>query len=202
MTTNTPARKKVSELKETEYFKKQNDVVDDFLRGITEPTALAKAHGITRADAIVMLDEWRDFVRSDKSFKEMGRERLHEMDRHYALLIKDGHETIQELKDGGSWDKVGAALKVVADIEHKRQDALQKAGMYDDGELADMLIENERKTEEISKFLLELVEDEPHLKNRIIDALKKIEDPNYIAPMDIEPGQKWTTVDGGDLIDG
>lgn len=183
---SVPARKKINELHDTEYFKNQNAIVDDFLKGNTNYTELAKKHRITRAEAVQMVNDWKDFVRSDKSFKEMGRERLHEMDRHYELIIKEMWENQDDLKDSGEFHKAATVLKMISETEAKRQDALQKAGMYDDGELADMIMENERKTEAISKFLTELIEEHPNLRGKIVEALRKIEDPDYIAPVDYD----------------
>lgn len=180
---NVPAR---PDPRDAEWFKKQNAVVDDFLKGNTNYTDLARRHSVKRAEAIQMLDEWKDFVRSDKSFKEMGRERLHEMDRHFGLIIKGLWDNAEALDEDDKHDKAAGVRKIIAEVEHKRQDALQKAGMYDDGELADMVMETERKTQAIAEFLTKLAADEPHLKPRIIEALKKIENPDYIAPVDLD----------------
>lgn len=180
---NVPAR---PDPRDAEWFKKQNAIVDDFLKGNTNYTDLAKRHSIKRADAIIMLDEWKQYVRSDKSFKEMGRERLHEMDRHYGLIIQEMWDSHQDLKDSGEFHKAATVLKMISEVEAKRQDALQKAGMYDDGELADMVMETERKTQAIAEFLMKLAADYPELKPKIIEALKKIENPDYIQPMDLD----------------
>lgn len=181
-----PTRQKVKDLEDADYFKKQNAVVDDFLKGNTNYTDLARKHKINRAEAIQMMDEWKNFVKSDKSFKEMGRERLHEMDRHYGIIVKEMWDSHQDLKDSGEFHKAATVLKMISEVEAKRQDALQKAGMYDDGELADMVMENERKTEAISTFLTELIEEHPNLRGKVVEALRKIENPDYIAPVDYE----------------
>lgn len=194
---NAVARKKISELSETDYFKMQNAVVDLKLKQVSE-TDIAKQLKLDRASVVTMIEEWKEYVRSDKSFKEMGRERLHEMDRHYGLIISELWDSHDSLKDEGKYKEAAAAAKIISEVEAKRQDALQKAGMYDDGELTDMIIENERKTEAITVLLTEIITDHPELRDRIVTGLRKIEDPNYVEPVEVLKGEQWKAkqVDG------
>lgn len=185
MTKAVATRLKISELAEQDYFKAQNEVVDLFLKQISVDD-IAKMKRMARADVVTLVAEWKDFVQNDKSFKEMGRERLHEMDKHYGLIIRELWESHEALKDESKFKDAAIVAKTIAEVEHKRQDALQKAGFYDDNELTEMMVEVERKQEAIKEFLMSLVEEEPHLRNKILDALRKIEDPDYVAPVDLD----------------
>lgn len=164
---------------QSEYVEKQNAAFDLYLQGVTKYNDIAKRLNIPRAQVEVMIEEVKTYLRSHESFKEMGRERLHQMDKHYGMIIRKGWETVEELENGNDHDKIGSVLKMIADVEAKRQDALQKAGMYDDSELADMIAETERKTEEIKKLLLQIIGKHPETKQDILSGLKRIEDPDY-----------------------
>ena len=175
---------------QTEWVKKQNAVYDDYVRGEQNFTQLARRHGITRAKAIEMVQEVNDYVRQSGAFKEMAKERLGEMDHHYSMLIKEGWQAVEDMKDEGKKsDKIPSALKAIADIEAKRQEALQKAGMYDDYEMGDMLAESERKIEAIKELLKEVITKFPETKNVILNGLRDIQDPNRLPEPDTIPGE-------------
>lgn len=183
---NLPSKRlKISELSETEYFKKQNDVVDRFLKS-QKIEDIARSTGLQRAAVITFIDEWKNFVRNDKTFKEMGQERLHEMDRHYGLIIASMWENHDALVDAEKHADAGSLAKKIAEVEEKRQTALQKAGLYEDNELTEMMMETERKQEAIKQFLMNLVEDYPDLRNRIVEGLRQVEDPSYTPPVDLD----------------
>ena len=175
---------------QTEWIRKQNAVYDDFVKGTQDYTALARKHGITRAKAIEMVREVNDYIKQSGAFKEMAKERLGEMDHHYSMLIKEGWQAVEDMKDEGKKaDKIPSALKAIADIEAKRQEALQKAGMYDDYEMGDMLAESERKIEAIKELLKEVITKFPETKNVILNGLKDIQDPNRLPEPDTIPGE-------------
>ena len=184
---NLPIENKVAQ---TEWIRKQNVVYDDFVKGNQDYTALAKKHGITRAKAIEMVREVNDYIKQSGAFKEMAKERLGEMDHHYSMLIKAGWEAVEDMKDEGKKaDKIPSALKAIADIEAKRQEALQKAGMYDDYEVGDMLAESERKIDAIKELLKSVITKYPETKQMILVGLRDIQDPDRLPEPDVVPGE-------------
>ena len=175
---------------QTKWIKQQNAVYDDYVKGEQNYTKLAKKHNITRAEAIKMVEEVNTYVRQSGAFKEMAKERLSEMDHHYSMLIKEGWEAIEEMKqDGGKSDKIATTLKAIADIEAKRQDALQKAGMYDDYEVGDMLAESERKIDAIRSLLREVIAKHPETKQMILVGLRDIQDPDRLPEPEVIDGE-------------
>lgn len=178
---------------QTKWIKTQNAIYDDYVRGEQNWTALAKKHGVKRAEAITAVEQVHDYVKASGAFKEMAKQRLAEMDHHYSMLIKAGWDAVEEMQaDARKADKIAPALKAIADIEAKRQDALQKAGMYDDYEMGDLVAEAERKVEEVQKLLKDVISKFPETKTMIINGLRKIQNPDYLP----EP-----TIDG-EIIDG
>lgn len=173
----------------SKWIKLQNAVYDDFVKGDQNYTALAKKHSITRAEAIQAVEEVKNYINQTSAFKEMARERLYEMDHHYSMLIKEGWDAIEEMKGNGGKDasKIATTIKAIADIEAKRQDALQKSGMYDDFEMGDMLAESERKIDAIKSLLKDVLAKFPDTKQMIMNGLKDINDPNRLPdPEDLD----------------
>lgn len=170
----------------SKWIKTQNAVYDDYVKGEQNWTALAKKHKITRAEAIKAVDEVHDYVKSTGVFKEMAKERLYEMDYHYNMLIKTVWDAIREMEaDPRKADKIPAAAKAIADIESRRQEALTKAGMYDDYEMGDLMAESERKVEAIKTLLKEVVSKFPETKQMIIEGIHKIEDPDRLPDPEV-----------------
>jgi hypothetical protein len=174
---------------ESKWVKQQNAVFDDYAKGEQDPTKLAKKHGITRAQAIQMVDEVKAYMRSSGIFKELAKERLGEMDYHYSLLMKKGHNAVEELEANGNWDKVPAALKVIGDLESKRQETLQKAGVYEDYEVGDMLAEAEAKVAAVSDLLKRVIAQFPETKTMIITGLRDIQDPDRLPDPEVIEGK-------------
>lgn len=168
-----------------DWIKKQNEIFDDYVTGFQDWTKLARRHNVTRAEAITAVEQVQQYMTQTGVFKEMARTRLHEMNHHYGMLIRETWEAVEEMKsDPRKVDKVPAAIKVIADIEHKRQEALQKAGMFDDHEMGDMVAEAERKVDAIKKLLKEVITKFPETKEMIIRGLQNADDPNRLP--DIE----------------
>lgn len=170
---------------EAKWVKVQNAVYDSYVQGEQNFAKLAKKHNITRADAVQAVEEVKEYFRSTGVFKEMAKERLHEMDHHYSMLIHEGWEAIEEMRGRpADASKIATTIKAIADIEAKRQDALQKSGAYEDFEIGEQIYENERKIDAIKALLKNVIQEFPETKKMIIDGLKKVDDPDR-AP-DIE----------------
>lgn len=173
------------------WVKLQNSIYDDYVKGEQNYTTLAKKHKVTRADAIQAVEEVKEYVNQTGAFKEMAKERLYEMDHHYSMLIKEGWDAIEEMKssNGKEASKIATTIKAIADIEAKRQEALQKSGMYDDFEMGDMLAESERKIDLIKALLKDVLTKFPETKTMIMNGLRDIQDPDRLPDPDTIEGQ-------------
>lgn len=170
------------------WIKKQNEIFDDYVTGLQDWTKLAKRHKVTRAEAINAVEQVKEYMHSTGVFKDMARTRLHEMNHHYSILIRKVHQAVEDMEnDASKVDKIPGAIKVIADIEHKRQEALQKTGMFDDHEMGDLVAESDRKVEAIKKLLKAVVGQFPETRDMIIKGLQSVEDPDRLPdPDDIE----------------
>lgn len=151
-----------------------NRVVDVFLKGTTNPSAIAKVTGFKRTDVIDYLDEWRSVIHSDRQVQVRAREALSGADRHYSMLIEEGWDVIKQSDTMGDLAKKTAGIKLVADIQQKQIEMLQKAGLIEDNEMADQILETERKQEVLVRILKEVVADCDHCKVEVHKRLSEV----------------------------
>jgi hypothetical protein len=102
------------------------------------------------------------------------REALSGADRHYSMLIEEGWDVINQAGTVGDLGKKTAGIKIVADIQQKQIDMLQKAGLIEDSEIAQQIIDTERKQEILVKILKEVVAGCDHCKREVFKRLEEI----------------------------
>lgn len=151
-----------------------NRVVDVFLKGTTNPTAIARVTGFKRADVVDYLNEWRSVIHSDRQVQVRAREALTGADRHYSMLIEEGWDVIKQSDTMGDLAKKAAGIKLVADIQQKQIDMLQKAGVIEDNEMAEQILETERKQEVLVGILKEVIADCSHCKLEVSKRLSEV----------------------------
>jgi hypothetical protein len=163
------------ELEETDYYVNLNRVMEMFLKGQTNATKISKALGLPRKDVLDYIAAWQDIARNNQNIKDRATEALTAMDKHYDMIIAGFWEIIEnplvDLKT-----KAGA-LKNVADVEVKRQETLQKAGLYDDAGIADELVRMEEYTEGIKNALFAVIKQYPETKVFIMEQFSKAGEP-------------------------
>ena len=162
-----------------------NSVVEELLKG-NNPTQIAKSLGIKRAEVLETLDTWRGLMQSDQGIRERAKEALAGADQHYAMLINRAWETVEQADVNSDLRTKATALKLIADIEAKRIDMLQKAGLLENNELSSQLLETERKQELLVKILKEVTSNCSHCK---IEVAKRLSDvTNTVQEVIIQNG--------------
>lgn len=163
----------MSEIEVADKFDKMNSVVEELLKG-NNPTQISKQLGIKRAEVLEMLELWRGLMRSDQGIRERAREALSGADQHYAMLIQRAWETVEQADINADLRTKTTALKLIADIEGKRIDMLQKAGLLENNELTSQLMETERKQEVLVSILKEVTSDCAHCKVEVAKRLTEV----------------------------
>lgn len=164
-------------------FADMNKAVEHYLKG-DNPTVIARKTGFRRAYVLELLDQFRDFAVNDKGLKDRAREALYATDQHYAMIITRLWEIVEQA-DSEYEDHKGNtippnltaknnALKNLADIEAKRVDMLQKAGLLDDAGISAELLETEERVEQIKELLKEVVDAYPETRHMILQGLGRI----------------------------
>lgn len=124
------------------------------------PTQISKQLDIKRRDVLLLQQDYKDALANDQEARDMARDHLNMMGKHYDSLIKKFYDLVKEI-DGLDFNhqvagQKNAALKAIAELEAKRLDAFQKAGLLDSAELGDELAKWEEEKELILSTLKDL----------------------------------------------
>jgi site-specific recombinase len=164
----------MSEIELADRMESINRVAEEFLKGNTNPNAIAKVTGMKRAEVQEYLDEWKTIIHSDRQVQIRAREALSGADQHYSMLIKEAWEVIEEAKRQGQLPQQTAALKLVADVQQKQIDMLQKAGMLDNNEMAEKIVETEEKQNVLVEIIRDVVSGCERCKPIVFGKLSKV----------------------------
>lgn len=165
----------MSDLEPLEHFDQMNKVVEKLLMG-SNPTDIAKELGMKRVEVLDFIDEWKSLVRSDNGVRERAKEALAGADQHYAMIINRAWETVDQADSNQQYNIKTQALKLIADTEQKRMDMLHKAGVLEDNELANDVLEMERKQEILVKILKEVTADCERCRVEVARRLSQVTD--------------------------
>ena len=174
--------------KMAEHLDQINDVVAEYLKGSNE-TEISKQLAIPRTRVVNYLNEWRGMIADNQAIRSRAHEALASADVHYNRLINKAYEVIEateQMSGTGSLNTKNSSIKLIADMEAKRIDMLQKSGMLDNQELAQELAENERKQEVLEDILREVVGECNHCKSEVLRRLAQVADPDEAVVVDFD----------------
>jgi hypothetical protein len=153
-----------------------NAVAAEYFTGKNE-TEIARDLDIPRARVASHIREWKGWASNSEAVRARAREALSAADQHFGKLIKQSYEVIDEAGLNSNLSAKTAALKLVLDIEKTRIDMLQKAGLLENKELADQLLETERKQEILVNILKEVSGECAHCKPKVLARLAEVSGP-------------------------
>jgi hypothetical protein len=157
------------EIELSERMELVNTIAENYLlKGVNNPTKIAKELGIPRKDVLEYIDEWRKIAQNSEGVKDRAAELLTEMDRGYDQIINElwiAHASAESAKDAAG------ILKTIADVIAKRQEVLQKAGLYDDANLGDELAIAEEQMDKIKELLKQIATNHPQTRQEIMYGL-------------------------------
>lgn len=141
---------------ESNRFEMMEKVAELFIQG-EKATDIAKKLNIPRKQVIELENDYRAALANDNEARDLARDHLNQMVKHFDSLMKKTYDLMEELDALAFSHNVAAqknaAIKLAADLDAKRVDALQKAGLLDSAELGDELAEAEEKQEMILDIL-------------------------------------------------
>ena len=164
----------MSEIELADRWENINKVVEEFLRGNTNPSDIAKITGFKKAEVTEYLNEWRTVVQSDRQVQVRAREALSAADQHYSMLIKEAWNVVEQADLTAQLPQKTAALKLIADVQQKQMDMLQKAGVLDNNEMAEKILETEEKQQVLVEIIRDVVSQCSHCKPIIFGKLSKV----------------------------
>ena len=159
-----------SEQQVIEHLDQVNKVVAKYLEGNNE-TEISKQLNLPRQKVVSYLNEWKQMASNNAAIRERAREALVSADTHYNKLIGQAYEVIDEATTTANLSAKTTAIKLVLDIESRRIDMLQKAGLLENKELAEEMMEIENRQEILVNILKDIASEHPEIRDKIMRRL-------------------------------
>ena len=150
-----------------------NKVVEKYLQG-EDPTQISKVLALPRQKVVSHLNQWKAMAADNAAIRARAKEALVAADTHYNYLINKAYEVIDEATTVGNLGAKNAGIKLVLDIESKRIDMLQKAGLLENKELAEEMLEIERKQDVLKAILQDIASEHPEIRDKIMRRLSEV----------------------------
>lgn len=154
-------------------FDQMNKVVEELLKG-NSPAQIARTLELTRLQVDNHIKTWKVFVHDNNAIRERAKEALAGADEHYNMIIKEAWNTINQADAQDALSVKSQTLKLIADVEAKRIDMLNKAGVLEDNTLADQLLETERKQDVLVGILKDVTANCDHCKWEVSRRLSQV----------------------------
>jgi len=108
------------------------------------------------------------------AIRARAKEALVAADTHYTKLIQKAYEVIDDATTTANLSAKNAGIKLVLDIESRRIEMLQKAGLLENKELAEEMLEIERKQEVLVNILKDIASEYPQVRDEIMRRLSNV----------------------------
>ena len=150
-----------------------NKVVEEYLKG-NDPTKISKELALPRTKVVALIEEWRQMAADNAAIRARAKEALVGADTHYNKLIAKAYEVIDDATTTANLGAKNGAIKLVMDIEKTRIDMLQKAGLLENQELAEEMIEIEEKQQILVSILRDVASEHPEIRDKIMSRLSLV----------------------------
>ena len=156
-----------------QHLDEVNKVVTEYLKG-QDPTKISKELDIPRTRVVSLINEWKVMASANDAIRARAKEALAGADTHYTKLITKAYEVIDESSMTNNLSAKTQAIKLVMDIEKSRIEMLQKAGLLENKELAEEMVEIERRQEVLVEILRDIASTHPEVRDLIMRRLSQI----------------------------
>jgi hypothetical protein len=147
-----------------QHLDEVNKVVTEYLKG-QDPTKISKELDIPRVRVVALINEWKVMASANDAIRARAKEALAAADTHYSKLISKSYEVIDEASMTNNLSAKTQAIKLVMDIEKSRIEMLQKAGLLENKELAEEMVQIERRQEVLVEILREIASTHPEVRD-------------------------------------
>jgi hypothetical protein len=156
-----------------EHLDQVNKVVEEYLKG-NDPTQISKELAMPRQKVVGYINEWRAMASDNAAIRARAKEALVGADTHYTKLIQKAYEVIDDATTTANLTAKTSGIKLVMDLESKRIEMLQKAGLLENKELAEEMVEIERKQEVLVGILRDIASEHPEVRDKIMQRLSAV----------------------------
>lgn len=153
-----------------EHLDQVNRVVEKYLAGTPE-TQISKELALPRQKVVAYINEWRAMAADNAAIRARAKEALVGADTHYSKLISKAYEVIDEATTTANLTAKTAGIKLVMDLERTRIDMLQKAGLLENKELAEEMMQIEERQEILIGILKDIAAEHPEIRDKIMKRL-------------------------------
>lgn len=166
---------------DADRFELMNDIMTDYVKNVSV-AQIAREKKMTRKQVEDVISEWRQSAVGSEFLKDRVDDLMVLMDEHFSTLIQEGWKTLKEVDDaivdgGINAQMLGArtaAIKTIADLEAKRIETLQKAGLLDAADLGDELADMEERQDKIITILRDVSQTCPTCRMEVARRLSLI----------------------------
>ena len=162
-----------AEIEIVRHLDEVNKVVEEYLKG-NDPTKISKTLSLPRTRVVAHLNEWKALASANDAIRARAKDALVSADAHYTKLIQQAYEVIDDATTTANLNAKTTAIKLVMDIESKRIDMLQKAGLLENKELAEEMVEIEKRQEVLVGILRDIASEHPEVRDLIMSRLSTI----------------------------
>ena len=162
-----------AEIEIVKHLDEVNKVVEKYLQG-NDPTQISKELSLPRQKVVAHIKEWQLMAADNALIRARAKEALVAADTHYNKLITKAYEVIDEATTIANLGAKTAGIKLVLDIESKRIDMLQKAGLLENKELAEEMLEIERRQDILKDILKDIAAEHPEVRDKIMRRLSEV----------------------------
>ena len=155
-----------------EHLDEMNKVVEKYLQG-EDATQISKELVMPRQKVVSHLNQWKAMAADNAAIRARAKEALVAADTHYNKLISKAYEVMDEATTVANLAAKNGAIKLVLDIESKRIDMLQKAGLLENKELAEEMIAIENRQEILVGILKDIAAEHPEVRDKIMRRLSE-----------------------------
>lgn len=155
-----------------EHLDQVNRVVEKYLAGTPE-TQISKELSIPRQKVVGYINEWRAMASDNAAIRARAKEALVGADTHYSKLIQKAYEVIDEATTTANLNAKTSGIKLVMDLERTRIDMLQKAGLLENKELAEEMLQIEERQEILIGILKDIASEHPEVRDKIMSRLSR-----------------------------
>ena len=162
-----------TEIELVKHLDEMNNVVTEYLKG-SDPTRISKQLNMPRTKVVELLNEWKVMASANDAIRARAKDALVGADAHYTKLIQQAYEVIEDATTTANLTAKTTAIKLVMDIEAKRIDMLQKAGLLENKELAEEMVAIEKRQEVLMGILRDIASSHPEVRDIIMQRLSTI----------------------------
>lgn len=163
-----------------------NRVVEKYLQG-NEPTQISKELSMPRQKVVALISEWRSLAADNSIIRARAREALAGADAHYNKLIQKAYEVMDDATTTANLAAKNASIKLVMDIEKTRIEMLQKAGLLENKELAEEMVEIENRQEILVGILKDIASEHPEIRDKIMRKLSDVSKDKEVVTIALSP---------------